>query len=409
MVEQARSPDVQLRQEALERLLAHYLPNLRAYLRFQMHIDPRHVDDLLQDFVADRVLMRGLLAQADPQRGKFHIFLRMAVRSFVLDTWRRQQAAKRSPDRAVGLADQIAAALAERSTTQPDLDEATHAWQVLVETVKTFREECQRDGRTDVWDIFAARFLRPAAVGAEPEQLNRLAERHRLETNAKVSNLLVTAQRRLRQVLREVMLQYVPVDGLDEAIAQLHDQLLAAGAWKAALVSLATPQDMPASISTLDIAFDPDDLRNVLYFLESGIGSEPHRLGEALEEMLETPVDELVDCTASDADMRRTTLLRDVLMGTVGADTTLRQLKEFAKYRAVAARDTLPREVCTWLYYASIVAAAVHHSQRITALGSTTLLQGIDWLLGQSWLDGTSRTLFESGRRMLILDPDWEA
>lgn len=72
----------------------------------------------------------------------------------------------------------------------------------------------------------------------------------------------------------------------------------------------------------------------------------------------------------------------------------LEKLKQFAK--ACRSRDdgTLPAEVATALYYASIAAALVRCGRRITGLGDGSLREGFAWGREQAWLDEPTRDLF---------------
>lgn len=76
----------------------------------------------------------------------------------------------------------------------------------------------------------------------------------------------------------------------------------------------------------------------------------------------------------------------------------LRLTKEFAKASDSRSDNPLPPEVATVLYYAAILVALVRHGRRITALSDSQLLDGLDWVLQQPWLDGRTRDLFAAGR-----------
>ncbi len=397
----ALTGDGSRRDSALEKLLGHFAPGLRAYLVYQMHVDPQGVDDLLQDFWADKVLLGELLQTAERGRGKFHVYLRASLRNYVLDCWRRRHAVKRLPDRALGLADQVAEALADRTETHLDLDEISHGWNVLVETIDRFREECSDTGRSDLLDVFNSRVLRPAAMGATPVPLDRLARRHNL-TKAQISNLLVTAQRRLSHILREVLAQYVSADDLDREVKDLHRQLLAAGAWREVLVRLATTTAEP-TMSAMQSDYELEELSNVLQFAETSTADlNDKMMGSLFDELLDLPLNQLeADSHAGHPPIvKKSTLsVRAVLLSPAGSLQQLIHLKDFAKLRASRQQDPLPREVSTCLYYGSIVAAEIHHQQRITALEPSTLIEGLDWLLGQAWLSADIRFLLESGRR----------
>src|SRR5881394_3079150 len=73
--------DHEVRREALATILHRYLPALRAHL-LAKSIAPDRADDLLQAFVADKVIERNLLARADRARGRFRGFLAAALNNY---------------------------------------------------------------------------------------------------------------------------------------------------------------------------------------------------------------------------------------------------------------------------------------------------------------------------------------
>ena len=70
----AGDPDAPLARESLAELCDAYWYPLYAYIRRRGH-GPEQARDLTQDFFA-RALEKGLLAEADPARGRFRSFLR---------------------------------------------------------------------------------------------------------------------------------------------------------------------------------------------------------------------------------------------------------------------------------------------------------------------------------------------
>src|ERR1044072_1839210 len=83
--------------EALDRLLTRYQPALLAHLGFKFRATEDAARDLLQSFVAEKILEKELLAQAKPTRGRFRTFLLNALDNCVVSQRRREQAQKRSP------------------------------------------------------------------------------------------------------------------------------------------------------------------------------------------------------------------------------------------------------------------------------------------------------------------------
>src|SRR5262245_24205058 len=80
-------------QEALERLCVNYWYPLYAYVRRCGH-SVEDAQDLTQEFFC-RLLEKGYIKVADPERGRFRTFLLTALQRFLVSEWRRTQAAKR--------------------------------------------------------------------------------------------------------------------------------------------------------------------------------------------------------------------------------------------------------------------------------------------------------------------------
>src|SRR5687768_8954429 len=83
--------------EALAELLTRYLPAMRAHLLIRKRLRPDDVDDLLQGFIASKILEQNVVSVADQRRGRFRTFLLTSLDHFVLNVLRERAAAKRSP------------------------------------------------------------------------------------------------------------------------------------------------------------------------------------------------------------------------------------------------------------------------------------------------------------------------
>src|ERR1700677_2779450 len=75
LVVRAADTDAGIKRIALTELLEKYLPALRSYLRLSKRLDADRADDLLQSFLASKVLDEDLIERADQRRGKFRTFL----------------------------------------------------------------------------------------------------------------------------------------------------------------------------------------------------------------------------------------------------------------------------------------------------------------------------------------------
>lgn len=78
---------------ALDRLCRTYWPAVYVFVRAS-GIDRTEAEDATQDFFAD-MLRREWLARVAPEQGSFRAFLRVSVRNFLSNRWRRADAQKR--------------------------------------------------------------------------------------------------------------------------------------------------------------------------------------------------------------------------------------------------------------------------------------------------------------------------
>jgi hypothetical protein len=76
LVERAgQQANPQEQRRALEALLKRYLPALRAHLIEVRRIPSDRADDLLQGFIADKVIEQNLLERAQKERGRLRNFV----------------------------------------------------------------------------------------------------------------------------------------------------------------------------------------------------------------------------------------------------------------------------------------------------------------------------------------------
>jgi DNA-directed RNA polymerase specialized sigma24 family protein len=211
-------PDAQ--REALEELLVHYLPAMRAHLVYAKRMAPDDAADLLQDFVTTKVLERDLIAQADQRLGKFRTFLLVSLDRYWLNQLRDRGAQKRKADMAEALGDH-----ADRLATANAGADAFHtAWarDLLKQSLDQMRAECESTGRDEVWGVFECRVLEPALHGTESIGYDALVERFGFRSPSQASNTLATAKRMFARLLRSAVSQYA---GSDEEIEEELDDL----------------------------------------------------------------------------------------------------------------------------------------------------------------------------------------
>ena len=79
----------------------------------------------------------------------------------------------------------------------------------------------------------------------------------------------------------------------------------------------------------------------------------------------------------------------------------LKVTKDFAKACRLSSHGSMPCEVASVLYFASIAAALVRCRRRITGLSNDALSDGFRWTLARPWLDEPTRALTEEALRLL--------
>ena len=210
--------------EALAVLLGRYLVPLRAHLVHHKRLSAEQADELLQAFVAEKVLERELIGSAAREKGRFRTFLLVALDRFVSNRLRDERRRRARATEGGGDSD-AAQEAAEAPAVGPSPSgtfEIAWARQVLAEAARRMREECEGAGRTDVWGVFEGRVLSPTLEGAEPVDYGELARRFGLAGVDAASNLLVTGKRMFARRLRGVVGEYMGEGGeVEQEIAEL--------------------------------------------------------------------------------------------------------------------------------------------------------------------------------------------
>ena len=231
LVDRARQSDVDLRRAALAVLLCRYMPALRAYLVLTRRMPQEQADDLLQDFVADKIIERNLLASAEPERGRFRSFLLATLNHYAISAHRSAAAAKRAPAEGVAPLGDAADDHPAGAGADP-AEQFNYAWarETIAEALRRMRLECDASGRADLWTVFAGRVVRPAMDGAEPLAYDAIVAELRLATPLQACSLLTTAKRMFLRNLRAVAAEYTADEaGAESEILELREILSRGG------------------------------------------------------------------------------------------------------------------------------------------------------------------------------------
>jgi RNA polymerase sigma-70 factor (ECF subfamily) len=205
-VRQAAHPSQVLGEAALAALLGRYRPALKAHLMFVKRLSPEHAEDLLHDFIADKVLRHSLLAGCDPGRGRFRTYLLTALDRYTVSAHRRDAAQKRAPEGGfVELEEFDTPADGAAQTAAGDVEWAR---QVIAEALQRAQTECEATGRANFWSMFDVRVVGPLLRGEPPPVYEELVARLGFQSPLQASNALTTAKRIFTRMLREVVAEY---------------------------------------------------------------------------------------------------------------------------------------------------------------------------------------------------------
>ena len=213
--------DIRIR-AALDELVSRYLPALRAHLILTRRLSPDDADELLQSFVASKVLEQNLFGRADQAQGKFRTFLLAALGNFLIDHLRATQAKKRSTGADAMQIDEQRSEVIDSRVDQPSTAfDVAWARQVLDRAQTLMRQQCDAEERPDVWGVFQARVLSPALDNAEPAAYDALVRQFKLASPDQASNVLVTGKRMFTRCLRDAVAEYVDDSEIEQELREL--------------------------------------------------------------------------------------------------------------------------------------------------------------------------------------------
>jgi RNA polymerase sigma-70 factor (ECF subfamily) len=204
------------RREALTVLLERYQPALRSYLEIVRGLPESDVDDVLQSFLADKLLEQRFLRHADEHRGRFRTFLLTSLNHYVTSWHRSNKVRATVPlDGPIEPGD-------ESAPTPAAIVEATWARTLVMNVLHVMEEECGKSGRQNVWAVFEGRLVKTLFDGCDPVPYQTLAAQLKLKSPTQAANLLVTGKRTYVRLLHGAVGEYEDGEkNIEEEIADL--------------------------------------------------------------------------------------------------------------------------------------------------------------------------------------------
>ncbi len=209
LVLRAGDPGDPAYRESLADVVRRYWKPVYGYIRALRGRGVEDAKDLTQEFFA-RLLEKGLVERADPQRGNFRGLLKRSAHNFVIDAGRREHA-RRPPSGVLVLPfDECRDEENVRADRDPDevfADEWSRA--VLAEAMEELRRRLQQRGIEGYYEVFRAYCFPEAndSSDAQAATYRDVAERLGL-SEAGVRKRLARCRTELRAIVLEKIREY---------------------------------------------------------------------------------------------------------------------------------------------------------------------------------------------------------
>jgi DNA-directed RNA polymerase specialized sigma24 family protein len=407
LVGRVQHGDAPTRRAALDDLLRTYYPPLRAHLVLGKRIEPHLAEDLLQGFVADRILEKDLIAGADHEKGKFRSLLLRSLDNYAIDWFRRETARRRAEE---GKGRQSANQSHEMAgQDSPTADPFTAEWarRVLSQSLEQMHSECQQQERSQVWGVFVGRVLRPLVTAASPTPYEELVREYALSTPEQASNTLMTAKRQFQRTIHDVVGQYCCSDEEIEAdIVDLRRSLLSVN-----LSDLGGMTDHPEAAPARTSGGFPDiddttsDLLAELLDIQTDRDSlwTETDMTAILRHQMVIPLHRAFASCSVDASLAMKDppslsdfTFDDLLHRDKPPLDVLNAVKRLARNNIRQELSAVPTEIATVFYYASIALALVRCDEHISRSDDEVLQTGFQMILCRPWIEDELRTLLQS-------------
>lgn len=195
--------DAEASRAAFEALARSYWKPVYAFIRARWNAGPEEAKDLAQEFFVS-LLDGTLLERASPDRGRFRGFVKSALQCFLVNEKRDRSRLKRGGGRAFVPIDSVGPDVAAGGRTPEQILDDEWKKQILARASDRLRDDLTRAGKEKTWRIFDEYFL----AGHEGAGYRDVAARHGI-TESQVSDHLMAAKRRYRDLLRDLVAETV--------------------------------------------------------------------------------------------------------------------------------------------------------------------------------------------------------
>lgn len=199
-----RRGDESERRIALGQIFTTYRPALIVHIRYQWRVSAPAAEDLVEDFVLDKLIVSDLISRAQRGMGRFRNYLLKSLNNYTSSRKSTGKYPFRERGRVDTETEDPPASIEDEPVSAGDIQ-----WmrQIMATTLKCMRLETRQSDRTDLWLVFVERVYK-LKKGLEPKPYEDLIDNCGYESPTQASNRLMTAVRMFNRILRTVIADY---------------------------------------------------------------------------------------------------------------------------------------------------------------------------------------------------------
>ena len=400
LIEVAGGEEGSERRTALEKLLTSYMPVLQTYLVFRRQINPHQAEDLLHDFVTEKILQGNLLSRADHSKGRFRSLLITSLNHFLIDRYRHTKATEPVATGAKSL-DELGSADPDHPFKRDvDIFKSIWARTVLLDALSDLKNSCTSDDKKHIWSLFEERLLAPLLWGEIPTPYEDLVDRLGFDSTAQASNAFITAKRQFRRALLARLKLYVTEEGaLDGEVRELKKVLTSTDQTELdfpEMLSFSARQLDLAAIQRLARLLNWSEDEHCPWSIEQLTALFEHQLKTSLCEQFPEVSPRLTAGllkSASDQNEPIVTL-DDLLKHPSPPIEVLRAVKDWATHSMRSKNNKTPRQIAPIIYLAAVAVALVRCDERISRSEDMDLEATFRQALEATWTGDQIRQIF---------------
>ncbi|MFC1792001.1 RNA polymerase sigma factor [Planctomycetota bacterium] len=185
-------------------LIERYWKPVYCYLRRKGYGN-EEAKDLTQNFFHEVVLNRNLVERADSAKGRFRSFLLHALGQFLISQKRKENAKQHIPKGKLVPLDIIDPPVLPETILEGSPEDCfVHSWKssLLDWTLTELQADCKEQGLETHWNVFRDRVVQPIIDGKKPPSYQDICSTYGIDSESKISNMLVTVKRRFKAALK---------------------------------------------------------------------------------------------------------------------------------------------------------------------------------------------------------------